>query len=246
MQTDVDKIMGSAGEESGGGAGNGFDYNNAFAGVQEDAVGEREVSGAVVPSFGYYVVHFGGAKAKFSKSGIPDVRPWCKVVAGLSGTEGTLVSDSIGSPFKGVPMIAPNPTTTDDAGVVTKKAPALLQEQAQVITKILNQIAKVGRFALARPRDFNSLEALSAYAGQFEANGGFDAIVEIAYEPARGGYGERNRIKWESIAALDDPAQTKQFAGKTALEEAKAKIEARSAAAGKPKVGGKAADALFN
>jgi len=244
MQSDIDKIMNES-PDSGNGAE--FDYNNAFAGLGDEAA-QREVGGTAVPAFGYYVVHFGGAKARFNKNGVPDVRPWCKVKQGLSGTEGTLVTDSIGSPFKGAPLIGISPTYKDEDGTVQKRTPKELADRAEVINKLLNRIAKVGKFVQARPSNLNSQESLDAYAAQFEANGGFDAIVEIAYEPARGGYGERNRIKWESIAALDDPAQTKQFAGKTALQEAEAKIAARleAAAKGKPKGVAKATEALFN
>lgn len=233
---DMDKVMGK-----GNGAAGAFDYNDAFAGATE-AVPERKVSGAVVPGFGYYLVHFGGARVGFKKTGIPSVRPWCQIKEGPEGTQGVLVSDDIGNPF-----IAPSPTEEVD-GVRQHKTSEKLSKQAGEIQGILNRVAKVGRFVQTRPNDLNSAESLEAYAGQFGANGGFDAVVEIGYEASKDGYPERNRIKWGSIAGLDDPAQTKQFAGKTAAEEARAKIAAKNAGTktNAPRAVAKAAEALFN
>ena len=236
MRDDVDKVMGS---------GNGheatFDYNDAFVGATEE-VPERKVSGTVVPSFGYYVVHFGGGKASFKKTGVPSVRPWCQIKEGPAGTENVMVGDDLGNPF-----IAPSAFEEID-GVRQAKSREKITKQANAIQEILNRVGKVGNFVQTRPTDLNDIHSLEAYAEQFGANGGFDAVVEIGYEASKDGYPERNRIKWASMAKLDDPASTKQFAGKTALEEARAKIEARNASAKgpRPKAVAKAAEALFN
>lgn len=203
----------------------GFDYNAAFANATTEEA-ETKVSGITIESFGYYIVHFGGAKAAFKSTGVPSVRPWSQVREGPTGTVGHFLSDDLGNPF-----IAPSPTTEVD-GVKVKKDAATYAKQGDVIQKLLNKVARVGEFQSSHPTDLNSLAALEAYAKQFEGrNGeGFDAIIEVSTEKNeyQGNTTFRNRIKWDSMRAFTDPAVGKEFAGKTALEEARAKIAERN------------------
>lgn len=219
---ELDKVIGkdSAAE-------NGFDYEGVFSGATTEEA-ERRVSGKTVPSFPLYVVHFGGAKAGYStKKGTPFVRPYLHIRAGLDGTAGDIVSDDL--------YLSVSKTTTDDDNIVQRKSAEKFKEDAERLVMILNKIARVGGFGKAHPAGYDKT-SLDAYAEQFAGPNeqGFDAIVEIreTTEEFEGRKRTRNRIIWESLAALDDPADAKKLraAGKTALDEALLKIEERNAA----------------
>lgn len=212
------------------------DLNSLFADAPTDE-GQRKVSGKTVPT-GTYLVHFGGAKAKFSQGGTPTARPWAQIKEGQDGTVGELVSADL--------YLAPSLTTFED-GVKQAKTPEKLKEQAAAVQKNLNRIARIGQFGLNRPTDLTSQQALDVYTEQFGQNGGFDAIIEIreSTEMYQGVESIRNKFVWESMAALTDIADDKKLAaaGKTALDEARAKIEKKNAVLRKnaPKTGTAAA-----
>ena len=219
-------------------SGNEFDYNSVFGGAAPTDEGDRKVSGKTVPSFPLYVVHVGGAKEGYSRQkGTPFVRPWMLIKEGPDGTVGDLVSDDL--------YLSVSKTTNVD-GIDEVKSPEKFKDDATALVRKLNRIARIGGFPCAKPTGFDK-ESLGGYASQFSGLGGqgFDAIIEIRetteeYESVKR---TRNRIIWESMAALTDEADAKKLKGKTALEEARLKIAERNAAAAKRAGGAKSGTA---
>jgi hypothetical protein len=211
-----------------------------FDGQEEAGEDAPSVSGGTIPSFPYYVVHFDKGTGGFTKGEkkTPVARPSCTISEGLDGTEGERV---FGDLFLRVSK------TTVDNGLVVPKTDKKYKEDCEAFRKKLNKVARVGKFATASPQAPTE-EAIDAYAKQFEAGGGFDAIVEIREQPNTymGVTRMQNRIIWESMRALDDPAVSRKAKpGTSAADEAREKIEAADkASAAKGSRDGKTAGSL--
>ncbi len=189
----------------------------------QEAAGEdaATVSGETIPSFAYYVVHFDKGKGAFSRGEkkTPMARISLIISSGPIGSERERVFDDL---YLRVSK------TTEENGLVVPKTDKKYKEDCEAFQKKLNKIARVGKFATAKPQAPTE-DALEAYAKQFEVGGGFDAVLEIREQTSTylGVTRTQNRIAWQGLRALDDPAISKKAKpGTSALDEAREKIEA--------------------
>ena len=192
-----------------------------FEGQEDAGEDAPSVSGETLPTFPYYLVHFDKGKGGFTKGEkkTPVARTSCTISGGPEDTEGERVFDDL---FLRVSK------TTQENGLVVPKSEKKYKEDCGNFQRKLNKIARVGKFATAFPQAPIE-DAIEAYAKQFEVGGGFDGVVEIreSTETYKGVTRTRNRIIWESLRALDDPAVSRKAKpGMSALDEAREKIEA--------------------
>lgn len=198
-----------------------FDYAAVFgrSNVPTEEV-DRKVSGKTVPT-GTYIVTAKGAKAFFSgQKGTPGVRPFVLVKEGVDGTEGVLVSDDL--------YLSPSPTVEED-GVTVKKTAEKFTKDADDLIRKLNRIGRILSFGQNQPANY-SQTGLETYAAQFACNKDFVVEIREVTETYQGQERTKNRIVWESAAALTDPADSKkaQKAGLNAEGEAREKIAERN------------------
>jgi len=211
-----------------------------FAGQEDAGEDAPSVSGGTVPSFAYYLVHFDKGRGAFSKGEkkTPMARVSLTISGGPSGTEDERVFDDL--------YLRVSKTTLEN-GLLVPKTDKKYKEDCEAFRKKLNKIARIGKFATASPQAPVE-DALEAYAKQFEVGGGFDAVVEIREQPNTymGVTRMQNRIAWQSLRALDDPAVSRKAKpGTSALDEAREMIEAADKAnAAKGSRDGKTAGSL--
>lgn len=198
-------------------------WQEQFAGAEDAGEDAPKVGGQTIPSFPYYFIKGISGKAGFTKKKqSPVIRPGMQIVNGPDGTIGETVFDDL--------YLLINRTTQVE-GVEVPKDAEEYAEQVKKNLKKLNKIARVGKFGQAHPLN-GSKTALETYAKQFES---FPlSVVEIreSTETYEGNTRTRNRIIWESLRAVDDPASSKKAKpGTTAGQEAEAAIEAANKAA---------------
>lgn len=222
-----------------GSAGSGYDvpvddaWAEQFEGQEQAGEGEASILGETLPAFPYYVVRFDRGKGGFTRGEkhTPVARVSCKVVEGPSDSVGARVFDDI--------FLRVSKTTTEN-GLVVPKSAKQYQEDVQASHERLNRIARVGKFAVAKPQAPNE-DAIDAYAQQF-GNPGFDAVLQLleSTDTYNNVTRTKNRIWWKNLRALDDPAiGRKAKPGQSALDQAREKIEEanKAAAARNPNAG---------
>lgn len=199
------------------------DWAEQFAGQDEAGEEAPRVSGQTIPTFPYYVLQFDKGKGAVSANAkTPMARVSAVVVEGPAGTVGERVFDDL--------FLRVSKTTFAD-GVKVQKEAEKYGTDLENFRKKLNKIARVGGFELSHPTGA-SIEALDAYAKQFERGGdGFLAIAEVreSSDTYQGVTRIRNRIIWESLRSLDEPATSKKAKpGTNAYDEAVEQIAARN------------------
>ena len=201
------------------------DWANQFDGMDDAGEVAPVVSGQTIPSFGYYHLRFVNGKGAISsgKAKSPMARLQAVVVNGPDGTVGERLFDDL--------YLRVSKTTTED-GVAVPKDADTYTEHCEKFQHTLNKIARIGSFELSHPTAA-AVEALDAYAQQFgvKGDGGFDAICEVSEstDTWQGVTRTRNRIRLQSLRALDDPAIGKRMApGTSAQEESIIKVNERN------------------
>lgn len=190
-------------------------WQEQFAGQEDAGEDAPSVSGETIPSFPHYVVRFYPGKGGFTRTkNTPMSRNQAEVLEGPSGSVGERIFDDL--------FLRVSKTTQKD-GVTIPKSAEDYRDNVEAFQKKLNKIARVGKFHMVTPVA-PVQDALDGYAKQFA----FDAIVEIreSTDTYQGVTRTRNRIIWESLRALDDPASSRKAKpGTTSLDWARMKIE---------------------
>ena len=198
-------------------------WGEQFAGGEELEEDAPRTSDQTIPQFPYYVVRFNFGRGRvIGKTEMPLAGVGAVIKEGPEGTIGERVFDDL--------FLKISEMKTVD-GVRVEKSAEEFKKGTDFLTKIFNKVARIGKFPKAYPTDFpgDSKTKADCYAKQFEATGGFDAIIEVTEraDSYRGGGARKNRFDWLSMRALDDPAHLKRSAaGSSALDEAREKIEA--------------------
>lgn len=201
------------------------EYDMADAEVSERRVGSEPIMG-----FGFYGFLFRGSTPSyaFDDKTRPILRHRAEVVLGPEGTVGKTF-------FFDQPMAIQRQKWTDqkDANGRPIFDPLTGEELAEAARKFRNTLKRVATvlgFTQEAPKD-KSLTALGVYAAQFEKAGEKGTIVigEVK-KNTRNGF-TKNIVWLDSIAGVDDaPSADYRGKAKTALDEAKEKIEAKNKA----------------
>lgn len=213
------------------------DWAEQYAGAEQAGEDAPKISGQTVPTSPFYHVRgFLGKGGQTKKAKLAVARVGVEILNGPAGTVGERVFDDLFLTVK---------RTTNESGVEVPKDEDTYEEQRQRLFKTLNKIARVGKFGRTFPVG-PSVEAIDAYAKQFEQ--GFEGIIEIreSTDEYEGVKRLRNRLVFESLRALDDPAVSKKAKpGTTAKDEAYEKIaEADKVAAAKAGGAGRTAGSV--
>lgn len=191
-----------------------------------DDEGERQVGIEPVPRFDYYLLHFDEGKGDL----LGDVKaPAVNIVAtvkeGPDGTIGRKIFDTLFMEVSKNKYVK-----QDDENVQLPKTQEEFDASVEKHRHRLTRIARIGKFAVAAPKSFMQAD-LQTYGMQFGLNGGFDAIVAVSVQKERpdgkgGMWPAKNRIIWQSMAALDDPEKDKKGnpTGRSCHEEARDKL----------------------
>ena len=188
--------------------------------------GERQVGSEPIPRFDYYLLHFDEGKGELlGENKAPAVQIVATVKEGPEGTIGRKVFDTM--------FLAVSPNKYVKIDGVSTQLPKTKDEFDESVAKHfqrLNRIARVGKFAISKPKSFMQAD-LQTYGMQFGLNGGFDAIVAVSVQKERpdgkgGNWPAKNRIIWASLVSLDDPGldKSKKPNGRSTHEEARDKL----------------------
>ena len=215
-------------------AGGGVDPAYSDMGFDEglgNEEAERQVGFDPVPQFSYYVLKPIRAFAGFTKAGAPRVAAQVEILEGPEGTIGRKVLDMGGIYFAASDS---RRAKKNENGDEFNRVPRTDDEIAKARKNLKGSLLRIQnhlKLAVGFPVSFAEA-ALEVYAEQFENAQPF--VAEIANRVGNDSV-RRNSINWYSIAALDAPVKDSNGkpTGKSALEEAREKIEARDKQGGK-------------
>lgn len=186
---------------------------------------EPRISGKVIPAFPFYLIKLApNAALRYSRQKkTPSARVGVRVLEGLEEGVGETIFDDLY-----LAVSRDERTGEDDADGNAIEIPKSGEKLAEDILNFqhrLNKVARVFGFAVQSPQN-KSEPALQGYVSQFNqaAEAEALAIVEIRIErPRQPGATARNRIQWDSLRHLEDPAVDKKLRAekKTALQEAR-------------------------
>jgi len=217
-------------------------YAAIYGRPMDDDEGQRQVGSEPIPRFDYYMLHFEEGKGELlGVNKAPAIQVVATVVEGPDGTVGRKVFDTM------FLEVSKNKYIKEGSNSVqVPKTKEEFEETVERHLRKLNRIGRIGKFGISRPTSFMQAD-LQTYGLQFGINGGFDAIVAVSISKARpdgkgGEWPARNRIIWQSMAALDDPELDKQDkpTGRSCHEEARdkmVKFNERKAAKGNGRAG---------
>jgi len=200
-------------------------YQQMYGGGLGTGTAERQVGFPVLPRFSYYVLKTLKATRRRSKDGgNVGVQVMVEVIEGPGGTTGMKFTDSSNLAYGFIVG-----RMSGKQGQQVRLDDAAWQEKVDKRKLLLNRIAKTLGLALAVPSGFTD-PAVDQYAGQFEKPRTF--VAEVRIDKGDDGV-ERNRIIWESVAAVDEAVHDRngQPTGQNALQEAREKITAFNAKA---------------
>jgi hypothetical protein len=216
--------------------GSGVDplYLEQFGAGLGEEVAERRGALEPVANFGYYIVQPTKAIASFTnQKGSPRIQVQVEILEGPADTVGRIVTDSGGIYFI---------TNRESFDKKTKQMvyldEAAFAEKLAARKAFLKRIANVMKLTQAIPASFTG-DALDSYAAQFSSESP-KMVIEIRTEKGQDGV-NRNRLVWESAAALNEPLKDKRgnlVPNKTALDEARTKIAEKDKAGAGRRPGG--------
>lgn len=220
--------------------GSGGGVDPAYAAMFDEGLGteesERQVGFDPIPAFSYYVLKPIRAFAGETQAGAPRVAPQVEVLEGPEGTVGRKVLDMGGIYFSASDSRrAKKNEQGDEFGRVPRTEDEIVKARKNLrgsLLRIQNQL----KLSVGFPASF-APAAIEVYAEQFENAQPF--VAEILNRLGTDGV-RRNSINWYSVAALDAPVKDSNGkpTGKSAVEEAREKIEVRNKQGGKKRARG--------